>query len=308
MWLFLFTMSGDRTTKMRRRRTISILAATLQLGVCSFGFNVGRSAAAPRPRSLPRPAPRTGDGSASAPPLFATTESTSISDDVIGGNNSGILRIEKEIVAHNLSDDIVDGSSAALRSIEKEIEAYNRKREKALRALNKFEADLQVLVKKKTEYLEGIKLGKTPEGGNFSETTLRSAIKSMMWRVIAGLVTLATSLRFSGSLKTALSIVGSDFFSKAATMFIGERLMNKSKAGRKKGADGVGRSLAKVLIWRLFAICNTLTMSLLISKDLSMASKIAGSDAIFKTGLMFVYERAWSKVERGKEYQIEFAI
>ena len=87
-----------------------------------------------------------------------------------------------------------------------------------------------------------------------------------------------------------------------------ERLMNKSQAGRSSGADGAGRSLTKALVWRLFAICNTLTMSLLIAKDLSMASKIAGSDAIFKTGLMFFYERVWANVEWGKEYQVEFAI
>merc|ERR1712039_82031 len=123
----------------------------------------------------------------------------------------------------------------------------------------------------------------------------------LMWRVVAGSVTFITSLRFSGSTAAALSIVGSDFLSKAFTMFIGERLMNKSPAGRKSGADGAGRSLMKALIWRLFAICNTLSMAIFIAKDLSIASKIAGSDAIFKTNLMFVYERLWAKIEWGKE-------
>ena len=164
------------------------------------------------------------------------------------------------------------------------------------------------LEKQKNDYLQGLSLGKVPEGANFSETTARSAVKALMWRVIAGSVTFITSLKFSGSVKVALSIVGSDFLSKAATMFIGERLMNKSQAGRKSGADDAGRSLAKALIWRLFAICNTLAAGLLISKDLSVASKIAGSDAIFKTGLMFVYERVWAKIEWGKEYQIDFLI
>ena len=153
----------------------------------------------------------------------------------------------------------------------------------------------------------------TPKGGTvddakFSETLERSLAKAMSWRAIAGSVTFFTSLSFSGSISTALSIVGSDFFSKAATMFIGERLMNKSQAGRKGGAEGVGRSLAKALLWRVFAIANTLTMSYVIAKDLSMASKIAGSDAIFKTGLMFFYERVWAKIEWGKEYLIEFSI
>ena len=142
----------------------------------------------------------------------------------------------------------------------------------------------------------------TVPSASFSETTARSLAKSMTWRLIAGLVTFITSLSFSDSLSTALSIVGSDFFSKSATMFIGERLMNKSHAGRQNGADDIGRSLAKAMLWRVFAIANTLTMSFFIAKDFSMASKIAGSDAFFKTGLMFLYERIWAKIEWGKEF------
>jgi uncharacterized membrane protein len=72
--------------------------------------------------------------------------------------------------------------------------------------------------------------------------------------------------------------------------------------------SAVGRSLMKALIWRLFAVVNTLTMAILIAKDLSIASKIAGSDAIFKTALMFFYERVWAKIQWGKEYLIEFSI
>lgn len=138
---------------------------------------------------------------------------------------------------------------------------------------------------------------------NFTESTLRSVVKSLLWRMIAGTITFVTSYRFSnGSMKTAFSIVGSDFFSKVLTMFIGERIMNKSQAGRKLGSDNAKRSLIKALIWRLFAILNTLTMAVFISKDLSVASKIAGSDALFKTALMFVYERAWANIKWGKDY------
>ena len=199
-------------------------------------------------------------------------------------------------------------SDAILRSLEKKEAKMNQQRQAAVDKLNKVEQTLASIKSKKQEYLNGLTLDKAPEGGNFSETTVRSAVKALMWRVIAGSVTFFTSLRFSGSMKTALSIVGSDFFSKALTMFIGERLMNKSQAGRKTGKDGAGRSLAKALIWRLFAICNTLTMAIFIAKDISIASKIAGSDAIFKTALMFFYERVWARVEWGKEYTIEFSI
>jgi uncharacterized membrane protein len=200
-------------------------------------------------------------------------------------------------------------NSAMLRQIDQKIQRYERKQQKYQNRLQSAKAELEKYQQTKQRYLTSSSTSDVEaSSANFSETTARSLVKSMMWRVIAGSVMFFTSLRFSNSISTALSIVGSDFFSKAFTMFIGERVMNKSQAGRKSGADDVGRSLAKALLWRLFAIANTLTMSWLIAKDLSMAGKIAGSDAVFKTGLMFVYERVWAKVEWGKEYIIEFSI
>jgi uncharacterized membrane protein len=191
-------------------------------------------------------------------------------------------------------------SSPVLKSLDAEMEKAKKQREKYQQKLSSFETKLIELEQKKNMYLQGSKLGKVDN--NFSETTMRSAVKAMMWRVIAGSVTLLTSLKVSGDIVVALKIVGSDFLSKAATMFIGERLMNKSQSGRKSGADSAGRSIAKALIWRIFAICNTLAASLFISGDLTMASKIAGSDAILKTGMMVAYERVWANIEWGKEY------
>jgi len=183
-----------------------------------------------------------------------------------------------------------------------------KRREDAQQRLSKYEETLMALHSKKAEYLAADQIAAPPAGGTFSETTMRSAVKAFTWRLIAGSITFFTTLQFSGSLKTALQVVGSDFFSKSITMFIGERLMNKSQKGRKAGGDSTSRSLTKALIWRLFAIANTLTMAVLISKDLSVASRIASTDAVFKTALMFFYERAWVKVDWGKEYLIEYSI
>jgi len=217
-------------------------------------------------------------------------------------NQGSLLRVATSLDGENSTNDPM------IRQIDQKIQNYEKKQQKYSAKLDAAKAELEKFQATKQKYLAGSSLGGDAETASFSETTGRSLVKAMMWRVIAGSVTFFTSLRFSGNVKTALSIVGSDFFSKAATMFIGERLMNKSQAGRKGGADDIGRSLAKALLWRIFAIANTLTMSYIIAKDLSMASKIAGSDAIFKTGLMFFYERVWAKIEWGKEYSIEFSI
>mmetsp|Transcript_1484 Transcript_1484/g.2059 ORF Transcript_1484/g.2059 Transcript_1484/m.2059 type:complete len:249 (+) Transcript_1484:148-894(+) len=188
-----------------------------------------------------------------------------------------------------------------MKQVERQEANLVKEREKAKERLEKYEQSLQLLQSKKAEYLVH-----SDAPTSFTETTLRSAVKSFCWRIIAGSVTFMTTLRFSGSVQTAIKVVGADFFSKSLTMFIGERLMNKSKAGRKSGGDGAGRSLAKALIWRLFAICNTLTMAVFVSKDLSVATKIASTDAVFKTGLMYVYERTWARIEWGKEYEMEW--
>lgn len=237
----------------------------------------------------------------SVSPVFrSATTITTI--PTIRTRNAGLIR------ASTAASDGGDGgavTSRIIQQLEKDEAKMLKKRQAAMEKLNEVEATLNQLQSRKQEYLNGSTLDSTP-AANFSETTARSAVKALMWRVIAGSVTFITSFKFSGSIATALSIVGSDFLSKSFTMFIGERLMNKSQAGRKSGADGAGRSLMKALVWRLFAICNTLTMAIFIAKDISIASKIAGSDAIFKTALMFVYERVWAKIEWGKEYQVEY--
>ena len=204
-----------------------------------------------------------------------------------------------------------DGAAASdpvMREFEKKEAGFRKRYEDAAARLTEYESSLEELQKKKTEYIAGQQMAEPPVGGSFKETAVRSAVKAFGWRVVAGVVTFITTLKFSGSVNQALQVVGADFFSKAFTMFLGERLMNQSQAGRKKGGDAASRSLAKALIWRVFAICNTLVMAVFISKDLSVASKIASTDAVFNTALMFFYERMWARINWGKEYLIEFAI
>ncbi|CAM9931239.1 unnamed protein product, partial [Sphacelaria rigidula] len=117
-------------------------------------------------------------------------------------------------------------------------------------------------------------------------------------------VSQVSSLTFSGSLATAMSIVTSDFLTKSFTMFAGERLWNNVKWGQEKTGDSAKRSLAKATLWRLFAASNTLICGIFLAKDLSVASKIAGSDTVFKTALFFVNERAWASVAWGKQYEL----
>lgn len=55
------------------------------------------------------------------------------------------------------------------------------------------------------------------------------------------------------------------------------------KWGQDKSGDSTKRSLAKAVLWRVFAASNTLICGVFLAKDLSVASKIAGTDTLFKT-------------------------
>merc|ERR1712192_67985 len=128
------------------------------------------------------------------------------------------------------------------------------------------------------------------------ETQVRSLVKAIGWRITACIVTFSTSFYFTGGdFRACLSIVGSDFVSKSGTMYVGERLFNKVQVGRSEsGEENTMRSVAKALIWRIFAAVNTMVVSTFFVKKASVGAKIAGADSIFKTSLMVVYERVWS--------------
>ena len=136
------------------------------------------------------------------------------------------------------------------------------------------------------------------------ESTARSAVKAVGWRLTAGIVTAITSLIYTKSLAMAASIVGWDLCSKSVTMFIGERLWNNVDWGKDKdkGGDSSQRSLVKALAWRVFAAFNTFVGATLLSKGKAgVAGKIAGTDSVVKTALFYFYERAWSTITWGTE-------
>jgi len=198
-----------------------------------------------------------------------------------------------------------NNNDAVLRQLEKKESVLAAQRDKLASQLSQYETDLQQIVATRQQYVAKID---TTVPTTFTETIVRSIVKALCWRVVAGSITFLTTLRFSHSWRMALSVVVADFGTKACTMFVGERLMNRSTAGRTSGADAASRSLIKALVWRLFAIINTLCFCAFVSKDWSVAGKIASTDAVFKTALMFGYERLWSGVEWGKEYSVEFSI
>ncbi|KAJ1457409.1 hypothetical protein M885DRAFT_514927 [Pelagophyceae sp. CCMP2097] len=169
--------------------------------------------------------------------------------------------------------------------------------------IRRLESDLAVLHRTLKEEQRNYDSIVQVKGPTYRDTTQRSIIKALGWRITAGAITFASSYYFTRNLKLALKIVASDFLSKSGTMFIGERLFNKVKVGRSSGGESFGRSVIKALIWRAIAVVNTMMVSGFLSGSIGMAGKIASSDALFKTTLMVFYDQCWNRIDWGKELE-----
>ena len=176
-------------------------------------------------------------------------------------------------------------------------------REEQISALEAELAQLRAAVAADRSALRELQAGPAAAPRAFRETAGRSLVKAFGWRVTAGFVTFCSSMYFTRRLATALAIVASDFLSKAGTMFVGERLFNRVKAGRGAGGESLSRSIAKALIWRAVAFVNTMVVSGAIVGSAGVGSLIAATDSVFKTTLMVGYDQMWNRVDWGKELE-----
>lgn len=241
-------------------------------------------------------------------PLLAATVRQLRSPDLT--NTGSPFKFDRLRLARQQSD-------VVLYELEQTLEKLSRQRQKVIDELDHYDASLKKLRNDRIDYLMVSQRATSPQliedpkprqvigytaESSFSETAIRSAVKAICWRVLAESVTYSLAMKFSGSSSVAIKLVGVTFLLKAGIMFLGERIMNKSAFGRRSnGSEGVSRSFAKALFWRMLAISNMLVMALFVSKDYSIASKIASTDAVFKTALMFAYDRIWANVQWGKE-------
>jgi len=65
-------------------------------------------------------------------------------------------------------------------------------------------------------------------------------------------------------------------------------------------SDTPTRSLAKAISWRVTGTIDTFLISWLITGEALLASGIAATEIITKIFLFWLHERAWNKVEWGK--------
>ena len=74
----------------------------------------------------------------------------------------------------------------------------------------------------------------------FEESSMRSVVKALSWRVVATLTTTALVFAFTGRFDLAITVGVFEAVAKMALYFMHERLWNKLEFGRKP----LGRALA----------------------------------------------------------------
>lgn len=143
-----------------------------------------------------------------------------------------------------------------------------------------------------------------PTGGDlYRETSRRSLVKEVGWRIIASIITIVLGYIFTNSWATAAKVLGWDLVIKPIPRFIAERVWNRFDWGKEKGRESNKRSILKVFIWRSFALTNTFIGSFVMTQGATGASsKIAIFDTLIKTFCDYAYQRLWSLIEWGKVY------
>lgn len=69
------------------------------------------------------------------------------------------------------------------------------------------------------------------------------------------------------------------------------------------------RSIVKGITWRFFATLDTVLIAWLITNQLKFALSIGGIEVVTKLGLYYLHERAWNKINLGKNVDpIEYNI
>ena len=66
-------------------------------------------------------------------------------------------------------------------------------------------------------------------------------------------------------------------------------------------SDTNKRSLAKAISWRLTGTADTFIISWLITGQIALAGGIALTEVVTKIALFWLHERAWNKIQWGKE-------
>lgn len=130
----------------------------------------------------------------------------------------------------------------------------------------------------------------------------RSLTKAVTWRMTGTIDTIVISFFITGHWGTALSIGGTEVFTKIILFYFHERIWNTIPLGRKASGPAYYRSFIKSFSWRFAGTLDTIIISYFFSGNITMAVTIGSIEVATKVVLYFFHERVWSKISWGRVY------
>ena len=122
----------------------------------------------------------------------------------------------------------------------------------------------------------------------------RHIAKTISWRLIGTLDTIAISYFVTGSLITGLSIGASELISKMVLYYLHERLwFNSAIKNTNK------RHLFKTLSWRAIGTFDTVLISFFLTENGSYGLQIGGIETVTKMILYYFHEKLWYRINFG---------
>ena len=122
----------------------------------------------------------------------------------------------------------------------------------------------------------------------------RHIAKTISWRLIGTLDTIAISYFVTGSLITGLSIGASELISKMVLYYLHERLwFNSAIKNTNK------RHLLKTLSWRAIGTFDTVLISFFLTGNGSYGLQIGGIETVTKMILYYFHEKLWYRINFG---------
>jgi hypothetical protein len=138
------------------------------------------------------------------------------------------------------------------------------------------------------------------ETAPYTETVRRSAMKTLVWKVLSAAVSFQTTLLVTGGQWTlAMKFVILSFLPKFLVLFFIDRLVNVLPIQQQLSSK-LQRSFVKVLLWRVLALMGNLGLAIFVLHDYQQASQLVSLDFVIKFLLSLTYERIWAQLPWGK--------
>ena len=154
----------------------------------------------------------------------------------------------------------------------------------------------EIIISTKDKSLQNMMEFKSPFNYNciLIKLSKRHIAKTISWRLIGTLDTIAISYFVTGSLITGLSIGASELISKMVLYYLHERLwFNSAIKNTNK------RHLLKTLSWRAIGTFDTVLISFFLTGNGSYGLQIGGIETVTKMILYYFHEKLWYRINFG---------